>query len=753
MIIEGGATNKSFVLDLLDQPEVIDASADTGWIDRVRGEGRLVTHRHSAVALAAAAIEAYEEEERVERQRLLSTAHGGRPQVQHDSGRPLDLKLRGVGYRIRVARVGAHRFRVGIETGAVVRTADVELDRFDRHTGQIVVNGIRYRLLTGTYGPTHLVEVDGVTHRGRWSSSSAASATASASPASASTGSASASRRRHVHRRRRDRAVRRAQRPDPGQRQPLPPRHRHARPDPPGRGRRRHPPVSRDEGGVVRSPAPALVVATPLEVGDEVEAGAPVLVLESMKMETVLRAPFKARLRECPSRWAARSRPARRCCAWSRSRTTPTRPRPTRRTEAVELDLPAEPPRTSRRTSAAGAACEDLRSLLLGFDVDPHDDRRVLDELPGRAAAELEPVSGRWPAKLDLLDGVRRPRRAEPQPAGGEDGASRSHVHSPREYFHTYLQSLDVERAGLPDAFQTRLGKVLGHYGVDRPGPHARAGSRRLPDLPRPAAGVRRRRGRRRRCCAQWLPETAAGRGAARARRPRAGAPDRRHPGPLPGGRATSPAAWCSAGSPSRCCAATAPEVYAEVRGHLRHLDAQPGRAGPRRADRRDGRQRRAAGPAARPAASAAPGRDHAPLLEVLTRRYYGNRGADRRATARRSPGCRSSPPSTTATASVRLVAAAVDFAALAERRSARSAELADATTDAVVADIYLDLGRTSRGLRRDGGARWREVLAAHAAAAAGPPGHHHRRRPQRRGDAPPLHLPARRAPASPRTG
>ena len=38
--------------------------------------------------------------------------------------------------------------------------------------------------------------------------------------------------------------------------------------------------VSRDEGGVVRSPAPALVVATPVEVGAEVAAGAPVLVLE-----------------------------------------------------------------------------------------------------------------------------------------------------------------------------------------------------------------------------------------------------------------------------------------------------------------------------------------------------------------------------------------------------------------------------------------------------------------------------------------
>src|SRR5690349_4480036 len=172
VVIEGGATNKSFILDLLDQPEVIDASADTGWIDRVRAQGRLVSHRHSAVALAAAAIEAYEEQERVERQRLLSTAFGGRPQVQHQSGRPLDLKLRGVGYRVRVARFGAHRFRVGVQAGGgggagadAVRTADVDLDRFDRHTGQIGVNGSRHRLLTHTHGPIHLVEVDGVTHR------------------------------------------------------------------------------------------------------------------------------------------------------------------------------------------------------------------------------------------------------------------------------------------------------------------------------------------------------------------------------------------------------------------------------------------------------------------------------------------------------------------------------------------------------------------------------------------------------------
>ena len=99
VVIEGGSTNKSFILDLLDQPEVVDGSADTGWIDRVRGEGRLVSHRHSGVALVAAGIEAYEDEEGVERTRLLETARGGRPQVQHRTGRAIDLKLRGTAYR------------------------------------------------------------------------------------------------------------------------------------------------------------------------------------------------------------------------------------------------------------------------------------------------------------------------------------------------------------------------------------------------------------------------------------------------------------------------------------------------------------------------------------------------------------------------------------------------------------------------------------------------------------------------------
>ncbi|MFC8297803.1 carboxyl transferase domain-containing protein [Micromonospora orduensis] len=601
VIIEGGATNKSFVLDLLDQPEVIDASADTGWIDRVRGAGRLVAHRHSAVALAAAAIESYEQEERVERQRLLSTASGGRPQVQHASGRPLDLKLRGVDYRTRVARVGAHRFRVGIESGGVVRTADVELDRFDRHTGQIVVNGIRYRLLTGTHGPTHLVEVDGVTHR-----------------------------------------------------------------------------VSRDEGGVLRSPMPALVVATPLEIGDEVEAGAPVLVLEAMKMETVLRAPFRARLKECAVSVGSQVEAGAPLLRLEPLVDDGDATADATATPSVELDLPASAERLSPYERSRRGQ-EDLRGLLLGFDVDPHDDRRVLDDYLTDRRAAIEDGHRPLAAELDLLTVFADLAELSRNRPTGEDGGA--HLHSAREYFHTYLQSLDVERAGLPDAFQARLGKALGHYGV--------TDLDRSPDL---EAAVFRIFLAQQRASADatvvaallraWLRETP---------------PDEtlREPAGLALERLIAATqvrfpvvadlargvvfAWFAQPLLRRNRA----RVYAEVRGHLRHLDAHPD--SPDRAER-VAAMVRSTEPLVRLLGQRLV-RDHLDntvMLEVLTRRYYGNKAL----TSVRTRTVADCSFVVAERADSSVVSAAVSFDAL--DRALRG--LADLATgeESVDADIYL---------------------------------------------------------------
>ena len=49
---------------------------------------------------------------------------------------------------------------------------------------------------------------------------------------------------------------------------------------------------------------------------------------------------------------------------------------------------------------------------------------------------------------------------------GGEELHTELRVHSSREHFHTYLQSLDVERHGLHEQFRDRLAAVLARYGV-----------------------------------------------------------------------------------------------------------------------------------------------------------------------------------------------------------------------------------------------------------------------------------------------
>jgi acetyl/propionyl-CoA carboxylase alpha subunit/acetyl-CoA carboxylase carboxyltransferase component len=389
VIIEGGATNKSFLLDLLDQPEVIDGSADTGWIDRVRAEGRLVSHKHSAIALVAAAITAYDEQEAAERLSFLATAHGGRPQARHEVGRAVDLKLGGASHRVGVAQVGNDRFRIDLGPVGGQTSIDVAVERLNEFASRLHTGGQVFRVVGAAHGAVHLVEVDGISHR-----------------------------------------------------------------------------VTRDEGGVVRSPAPALVVATPAEVGSIVEAGAPVLVLESMKMETVIPAPFTAKVRELMVSTGSQvesGAPMVRLEPIEQDADSTAAAAGTG-ADVPDLDVPEQPVAASAAARAA-RLLEDLRGLLLGFDGSKAlrsaalaGYQRVradaLAENPHLLETEIDLVT----VCADLAELTRN------RPAGEETSDVR--VHSPREYFHAYLHSLDVDREHLPEAFRARLSRMLAHYGV-----------------------------------------------------------------------------------------------------------------------------------------------------------------------------------------------------------------------------------------------------------------------------------------------
>ena len=390
VVIEGGTTNKAFILDLLAQPEVVTGEptwADTAWIDRARSEGRLASDTHREIALLVAAITAYDEQVAVERTRLLETAHGGRPQAQHKVGEPVEVVLRGTTYQLTTLQLAARRYRVTLSAAGQTVATDVDLEWIDAFHAHLVVAGQRHRIVSAVHGPVHLVEVDGVTHR-----------------------------------------------------------------------------VTRDEGGVVRSPAPALVVATPAAVGDVVPAGAAVLVLESMKMETVIHAPFAARVRDL--------------MVITGSQVETGAPmlklEPIADDTAQESSAPVDGPvlvlpaatTTPSPAERAERARGDLSALLLGYDVPAAERAGALKEyLTVRAElrATGADVTAADAALVSLFADVADLHRNRP---ADEERRTELRVHSSREHFHTYLRSLDPERGALPDHFRKRLARVLAHYGV-----------------------------------------------------------------------------------------------------------------------------------------------------------------------------------------------------------------------------------------------------------------------------------------------
>ena len=125
--------------------------------------------------------------------------------------------------------------------------------------------------------------------------------------------------------------------------------------------------IARDEGGVVRAPAPAVVVSVAVSPGDEVAVGDPLVVLESMKMETTVTAEFPGRVSSvlvAPERAGRRGRAARSSSSPSSSTRSAAPAAPSSSTS-----VPADRDRRRR--------LDALRAYLLGYDLDPATMRRI----------------------------------------------------------------------------------------------------------------------------------------------------------------------------------------------------------------------------------------------------------------------------------------------------------------------------------------------------------------------------------------
>ncbi|MBB3083870.1 biotin carboxylase N-terminal domain-containing protein [Geodermatophilus sabuli] len=389
VVLRGGTTTKSFLLDLLDRPEVVAGTADTGWLDRADTAVAIPEVTSAWVALVQVAIDVADAEESGERAAFLASARGGRPRAPHGVGRPMDLGHRGQVYRLTVARTGPDRYRVGLDG----RSVDVELDRLSALESRLAVGDRRYAIVAVTAPGSHLVEVDGVAHR-----------------------------------------------------------------------------VGRDAGGTVRAPAPAVVVDVRAQPGQEVEAGQTIVVLESMKMETAVRAPFAGRVREVLATVNVQVDAGAALLSLDRAGGEAAEATG----ERVELPDGAVAGSTADARDRATALLSGMQALITGYDVAAHHARQLIADY-GRVRGEL-PVDDpdlvqRELAVLTTVADLAELSRN--RPASEEEEEADQQVHSPREYFHAYLHSLDVEREGLPDSFRDRLARALRHYGVEElePGP------------------------------------------------------------------------------------------------------------------------------------------------------------------------------------------------------------------------------------------------------------------------------------------
>ena len=373
VVVDGGTTNKAFLLTLIDQPELCAGSYDHQWLDRLTAAGAHIPPQHP-VALLQGAIEAANFDQAAIQANFYAAAARGRPELRDDVGHRVELILRGNLYRMRVCCLGRGHYQVDAGDGVI----DVNVQHLGRYERAVTCFGRRHRVVADTQGPRLIIEVDGMPHV-----------------------------------------------------------------------------IARDDGGHIRAPAPAFVVAVPVAPGDTVRTGDPLVVVESMKMETAITAPFPGTIHAvlaCTNTHVEAGAPL--------VQLQPSDPPASHTVAGPRLNL-AAPDQPGPDGDGSFAA---LRGYLLGYDLDED----AVRELGRRRETMLDAVGpadplllGEEQELLEIFADITALARREPDESGDERSRS------PEDYLYTYLAVLDPDRSGLPEHLLAQLRGVLARYGVE----------------------------------------------------------------------------------------------------------------------------------------------------------------------------------------------------------------------------------------------------------------------------------------------
>jgi acetyl/propionyl-CoA carboxylase alpha subunit/acetyl-CoA carboxylase carboxyltransferase component len=388
--VRGGTTDLSFLLRVLDRPEVAAGTADTGWLDGLIAQGgHLPTP--DPLALIQAAIDVHDDAAAKRQAGFHDRAARGRPELPRgghsadETGQRSRLIYRGTAFDLRVFQTGADSYEVTDGTTTITVTAR----RLGAYERELIVAGRRHRIVTMLEDSFVRVEIDRVAHR-----------------------------------------------------------------------------VARDDGGVVHIEWPAVLISVLVAPGDEVAAGAPLAVLESMKMEHTVVAPFAgtvSAVMAVANTHVEPGAPLLRLVGEALPNEQDGRPAPVSLADLTSAQDPANAGYDFAR------ALTTLRGFLLGFDFDPAAVRKAAAELRRSALDSAQDwLSGdalRRERAEDALLGLFTQACAlfRPKSVPDEPGA---HTAGPREALLGYLRILDADRAGLSAEERERLLGMLRHYGV-----------------------------------------------------------------------------------------------------------------------------------------------------------------------------------------------------------------------------------------------------------------------------------------------
>ncbi len=158
VVVEGGVTNKGFLLDVLEHPDFRAGGVPTSWLDRTPvAAARRATPR----VLVAAAILSYQRERAQVRANFFAEAANGRPRnVPASSGGEVDLVLDGVAYRLRVYAIGGWTYRVYLDD----RVVQVSLLERGPHTCVLMMGGASTNVVYSETDVELRVEMSGAQH-------------------------------------------------------------------------------------------------------------------------------------------------------------------------------------------------------------------------------------------------------------------------------------------------------------------------------------------------------------------------------------------------------------------------------------------------------------------------------------------------------------------------------------------------------------------------------------------------------------